>query len=227
LNSNLNLTCSSASNFRISLCSATPVLCLQEFDKNRYFSNWRDLSQTDNLRPAAALVLLLKFFCFPCAKSQECNYCCVDPHGTLLTPMLFHFDFSLVAFIGIILLIGIVKKKGIRMVDFAIVATRDDGLSLARSHPPCRLAPFPPDHDDHDGSDAGQRAADGARHGSEIRQPLGYAMIGCLFVSQALTLFTTPVIDLSLDRLSVWIRGLEPVRATRKRQARPSDISSR
>ena len=85
--------------------------------------------------------------------------------GALATLMLFHFDFSLIALIGIILLIGIVKKNGIMMVDFAIVAERDDHLSAARRHPPRGAAALPPDHDDHHGGDARRRAADaGPRH---------------------------------------------------------------
>jgi HAE1 family hydrophobic/amphiphilic exporter-1 len=118
----------------------------------------------------------------------------------------FNFDFSLIALIGIILLIGIVKKNGIMMVDFAIVAERDPHLSAVEAISARRHAALPADHDDHHGGAARRRAADaGQGTGAEIRQPLGYAMVGGLLVSQALTLFTTPVVYLYLDRLSKWL----------------------
>jgi len=128
--------------------------------------------------------------------------------GALLTLMLFHFDFSLVALIGIILLIGIVKKNGIMMVDFAIVATRDNGLSPAEAIRHAALLRFRPIMMTTMAAMlGGVPLMLGQGTGSEIRQPLGYAMVGGLLVSQALTLFTTPVIYLYLDRLSAWIRG--------------------
>ena len=126
--------------------------------------------------------------------------------GALVTLMLFHFDFSLIALIGIILLIGIVKKNGIMLVDFAIVAERDGSLqahdairraALLRFRPimmTTMVALF-----------GGVPLMLGQGTGSEIRQPLGYAMVGGLIVSQALTLFTTPVIYLYLDKLSDWL----------------------
>ena len=128
--------------------------------------------------------------------------------GALLTLMLFHFDFSLVALIGIILLIGIVKKNGIMIVDFAIVATRDNGLSPAEAIRHAALLRFRPIMMTTMAAMlGGVPLMLGQGTGSEIRQPLGYAMVGGLLVSQALTLFTTPVIYLYLDRLSAWIRG--------------------
>ena len=90
--------------------------------------------------------------------------------GALAILMLFGYDFSLIALIGIILLIGIVKKNGIMMVDFAISAERDDHLSPRRSDPPgCRVA-VPSDHDDDDGGDAGRRSAD-AGHRYRLGNP--------------------------------------------------------
>jgi hydrophobic/amphiphilic exporter-1 (mainly G- bacteria), HAE1 family len=128
--------------------------------------------------------------------------------GALLTLMLFHFDFSLVALIGIILLIGIVKKNGIMMVDFAIVATRDDGLSPPEAIRRAALLRFRPIMMTTMAAMlGGVPLMLGQGTGSEIRQPLGYAMVGGLLVSQALTLFTTPVVYLYLDRLSAWLRG--------------------
>ena len=134
--------------------------------------------------------------------------------GAIATLMLFGFDFSLVAMIGVILLIGIVKKNGIMMVDFAIAAEREEGLGAVEAHPQGGAAPLPPHHDD-DGRGAARRRAAHARHGTgaEIRQPLGYAMVGGLLVSQALTLFTTPVIYVYLDRLAGYFRRHAPERS--------------
>ena len=131
--------------------------------------------------------------------------------GALLMLMLFHFDFSLIALIGIILLIGIVKKNGIMMVDFAIVAARDDGLSPADAIRRAALLRFRPIMMTTMAAMlGGVPLMLGQGTGSEIRQPLGYAMVGGLLVSQALTLFTTPVVYLYLDRLSAWIAGRHP-----------------
>jgi hydrophobe/amphiphile efflux-1 (HAE1) family protein len=126
--------------------------------------------------------------------------------GALLMLMLFHFEFSLIALIGIILLIGIVKKNGIMLVDFAIVATRDEGLSPADAIRRAALLRFRPIMmTTMAAALGGVPLMLGHGTGSELRQPLGYAMVGGLLVSQALTLFTTPVVYLYLDRLSNWI----------------------
>ena len=112
----------------------------------------------------------------------------------------------MIALIGIILLIGIVKKNGIMMVDFAIVATRDDGLSPPEAIRRAAILRFRPIMMTTMAAMlGGVPLMLGQGTGSEIRQPLGYAMVGGLFVSQALTLFTTPVIYLYLDRSSSWI----------------------
>ena len=87
--------------------------------------------------------------------------------GALATLMLFHFDFSLIALIGIILLIGIVKKNGIMLVDFALVAERDDHLSRARRGAPRGASALSAHHDDHDGGNA-RRSAAHARHGHRL-----------------------------------------------------------
>jgi HAE1 family hydrophobic/amphiphilic exporter-1 len=135
--------------------------------------------------------------------------------GALLTLMLFHFDFSLIALIGIILLIGIVKKNGIMLVDFAIVAERDHGLPPAEAIRRAALLRFRPIIMTTMAAIlGGVPLMLGHGTGSEIRQPLGYAMVGGLIVSQALTLFTTPVVYLYLDQLSNWLkrlRGVQPV----------------
>jgi hydrophobic/amphiphilic exporter-1 (mainly G- bacteria), HAE1 family len=128
--------------------------------------------------------------------------------GALATLMLFGYEFSLVALIGTILLIGIVKKNGIMMVDFAISAARDEGLTALEAIRKAALLRFRPIMMTTMAALLGGvplMLSHGS--GSELRQPLGYTMVGGLIVSQALTLFTTPVIYLYLDRLSHWLSG--------------------
>jgi multidrug efflux pump subunit AcrB len=128
--------------------------------------------------------------------------------GALAILMAFGYDFSLIALIGIILLIGIVKKNGIMMVDFAIAAERDEHMSPEQSIRKAAVLRFRPIMMTTMAAMlGGVPLMLGTGTGSEIRQPLGYAMVGGLIVSQALTLFTTPVIYLYLDTLSNWFSG--------------------
>jgi len=128
--------------------------------------------------------------------------------GALAMLIAFGRDFNLIALIGIILLIGIVKKNGIMLVDFAIVAERDENLSPIEAVRRAALLRFRPIMMTTMAALLGGLPLMlGHGTGSEIRQPLGYAMVGGLIVSQALTLFTTPVIYLYLDKFSRWFSG--------------------
>jgi hydrophobe/amphiphile efflux-1 (HAE1) family protein len=124
--------------------------------------------------------------------------------GALLVLFIFHIDLSVMALIGIILLIGIVKKNGIMMVDFAIQAEREQHLSPHDAIRQACLLRFRPIMMTTMAALLGALPlALGRGTGSELRQPLGYTMVGGLILSQALTLFTTPVIYLYLDELSL------------------------
>ncbi len=123
--------------------------------------------------------------------------------GALLMLMIFGYDLSLVALIGIILLIGIVKKNAIMMIDFALVAEREHGKSpLEAIHEACLLRFRPIMMTTMCALFGGLPLAIGQGAGSDLRQPLGIAIVGGLLVSQWLTLYTTPVIYLYLERLS-------------------------
>ncbi|MDB5397225.1 MAG: acriflavin resistance protein [Rhodospirillales bacterium] len=126
--------------------------------------------------------------------------------GALLMLTLFHFDLSVIAMIGIILLIGIVKKNGIMMVDFAIQAEREQHLTSEQSIRQACLLRFRPILMTTMAALLGALPLMlGHGTGSELRQPLGYTMVGGLILSQLLTLFTTPVVYLYLDRVNIWL----------------------
>ncbi len=123
--------------------------------------------------------------------------------GALLSLSLFHQDFSVISLIGIVLLIGIVKKNGIMMIDFALQAERNEGMQPVDAiYQACLLRFRPILMTTMAALLAAVPLAFGGGTGSELRRPLGITMIGGLIFSQALTLYTTPVIYLWFDRLA-------------------------
>jgi|HubBroStandDraft_2_1064218.scaffolds.fasta_scaffold05232_5 HAE1 family hydrophobic/amphiphilic exporter-1 len=128
--------------------------------------------------------------------------------GALLILLLFHMELNVMGLIGIILLIGIVKKNGIMMVDFAIQAEREQHLTPHDAIRQACLLRFRPIMMTTMAALLGALPlALGHGTGSELRRPLGYTMVGGLIVSQALTLFSTPVVYLYLDRFQLWLTG--------------------
>jgi multidrug efflux pump subunit AcrB len=126
--------------------------------------------------------------------------------GALIMLMLFHYELTVIAIVGIILLIGIVKKNAIMMIDFALEAERSEGKSpLDAIHQACLLRFRPIMMTTMAALFGGLPLAIGFGAGSELRRPMGIAIVGGLLVSQALTLYTTPVIYLYLERASQWM----------------------
>jgi HAE1 family hydrophobic/amphiphilic exporter-1 len=128
--------------------------------------------------------------------------------GALLLLMAAHYDLSVIAIVGIILLIGIVKKNGIMLVDFAQHVEHEKGLTAEESiYQACVLRFRPILMTTMAALLGGVPMMVGTGVGSEIRQPLGYAIVGGLALSQILTLYTTPVVYIYLDRLQTWMFG--------------------
>ncbi|HVW75876.1 MAG TPA: efflux RND transporter permease subunit [Rhizomicrobium sp.] len=128
--------------------------------------------------------------------------------GAVLALLMFHAEFDLIAMIGVILLIGIVKKNAIIMIDFAIDLQRREGLSPRDAIYKACLLRFRPIMMTTTGAILGALPlAIGLGEGSELRQPLGISIVGGLLLSQVLTLYTTPVMFLYMDRFGSWTAG--------------------
>jgi len=131
--------------------------------------------------------------------------------GALIALMLTGTDFSFIALIGLVLLIGIVKKNAIMMIDFALEAEREHGMTPRDAIYQASLLRFRPIMMTTMAALLGAvPLALGSGTGSELRRPLGIAIIGGLLISQALTLYTTPVIYLWFDRLAVRFKRRSP-----------------
>jgi len=129
--------------------------------------------------------------------------------GAILALMLMGTELSIIALIGIILLIGIVKKNAIMMIDFALQAERDQGLPPVEAiYQACLLRFRPIMMTTMAALFGGLPLAIGMGVGSELRKPLGITIVGGLIVSQMLTLFSTPVVYLAFDRLKRWLISL-------------------
>jgi multidrug efflux pump len=128
--------------------------------------------------------------------------------GAMLALMLFRIDLNVISIIGIILLIGIVKKNAIMMIDFALMAERQEGKSTRDSiFEACMLRFRPILMTTMAALFGALPLAFGTGTGSELRRPLGITIVGGLIVSQMLTLYTTPVVYLYMDRMRLWLAG--------------------
>ena len=134
--------------------------------------------------------------------------------GALLALMVCRIEFTVIALIGIVLLIGIVKKNAIMMIDFALEAERDEGLTPREAiHKACLLRFRPIMMTTMAALLGGVPLAIGTGAGAELRRPLGITIVGGLIVSQVLTLYTTPVIYLYMERFGRWLRRNSPVKS--------------
>ena len=141
--------------------------------------------------------------------------------GALLALLIFRTELSIIALIGIILLIGIVKKNAILMIDFAIEAERKEGNNAEESiYQACLLRFRPIMMTTMAAMFGGLPIALGGGNGSELRRPLGIAIVGGLMVSQALTLYTTPVVYLYMDRFRAWVSGGKALRQLEDRRVK-------
>jgi HAE1 family hydrophobic/amphiphilic exporter-1 len=144
--------------------------------------------------------------------------------GALLLLMAVHVDLSVIAIVGLILLIGIVKKNGIMLVDFAQQVEKSEGLTAEESiYQACTMRFRPILMTTMAALLGGVPMMVGTGVGSEIRQPLGYAIVGGLALSQVLTLYTTPVVYIYLDRLQTWLFGEKKPTAARHAAPLPAE----
>ena len=148
--------------------------------------------------------------------------------GALLTLLLFKMELSLYAFVGVIMLVGLVKKNGIMMVDFAVAAQREHGKTpLEAIHEAC-LVRFRPIMMTTMAALVGTLPiAFGLGAGAESRRPLGLAVVGGLLVSQLLTLYITPVYYVYIERARLWLTSRRSARDVPRHDAHaPSDRHS-
>jgi hydrophobe/amphiphile efflux-1 (HAE1) family protein len=144
--------------------------------------------------------------------------------GALLLLMAVHFDLSVIAIVGIILLIGIVKKNGIMLVDFAQHVEHEQGLTAEEAiYRACIMRFRPILMTTMAALLGGVPMMLGSGVGSELRQPLGYAIVGGLALSQVLTLYTTPVVYIYLDRLQTWLFGEKNQAASGHAEVAPAE----
>ncbi len=144
--------------------------------------------------------------------------------GALLLLMAVHYDLSVIAIVGIILLIGIVKKNGIMLVDFAQHVEHEQGLTAEESiYQACIMRFRPILMTTMAALLGGVPMMLGSGVGSELRQPLGYAIVGGLALSQVLTLYTTPVVYIYLDRLQTWLFGEKKPAVAGHAEAAPAE----
>jgi hydrophobe/amphiphile efflux-1 (HAE1) family protein len=144
--------------------------------------------------------------------------------GALLLLMAVHYDLSVIAIVGIILLIGIVKKNGIMLVDFAQHVEHEQGLTAEESiYQACIMRFRPILMTTMAALLGGVPMMLGSGVGSELRQPLGYAIVGGLALSQVLTLYTTPVVYIYLDRLQTWLFGEKKQAPSGHAEAAPAE----
>src|ERR1700736_796933 len=144
--------------------------------------------------------------------------------GALLLLMAVHVDLSVIAIVGLILLIGIVKKNGIMLVDFAQQVEHSHGLTAEEAiYQACILRFRPILMTTMAALLGGVPMMGGTGVGSEIRQPLGHAIVGGLALSQVLTLYTTPVVYIYLDRLQTWLFGEKNHTASGHAEAAPAE----
>ncbi|MGH9432695.1 MAG: multidrug efflux RND transporter permease subunit [Terriglobia bacterium] len=140
--------------------------------------------------------------------------------GAILALLLFHMEFSVIALIGVILLIGIVKKNAIMMIDFALEGEREHGKSPLDAIYEASLLRFRPIMMTTMAALlGGLPLALATGTGAELRRPLGITIVGGLILSQVLTLYTTPVVYLYFDRLARYLRGAAPSRAVAPSEA--------
>ena len=136
--------------------------------------------------------------------------------GAMLALLIFHMDLNVISIIGIVLLIGIVKKNAIMMIDFALMAERQEGKNTRDSiFEACMLRFRPILMTTMAALFGALPLAFGTGMGSELRRPLGITIVGGLLLSQLITLYTTPVVYLELDRLRLWFKGQAEPPATR------------